>query len=217
MKFKYLFIELCLIIAFFALPPVMVKTVSITSSANYFTWTLVFQALLAVLLDIQHHKFIKTDDKKLLYFGYFYHFALILGILMLVYAFFQLIAIIFPSVIKTASIIPFVKPHGFVQWVLFLLNLLIASYYEEVIYRQFLPCAIRFIPGKKKIIEVTAEVLSLLLFALGHRYLGYMAVINALICGSALRYCCYKTGSVYTGMISHFIYNLFLYILFFYA
>src|SRR5574344_888426 len=54
-----------------------------------------------------------------------------------------------------------------------------AAFYEEVLYRQYLPETMKALTGKK--FPLLCEAAVLILFAAGHRYLGFFAVVNAAI------------------------------------
>ncbi len=92
------------------------------------------------------------------------------------------------------------------------------AFYEENMYRNYLQGLIsKFLenmvksPIKEKFRFFVAEILSLLLFAFGHLYMGIFAVLNALIAGIILRFLVIKTKSIFPSSIVHFIYNLTLY------
>ena len=51
------------------------------------------------------------------------------------------------------------------------------------------------------------EIITIILFALGHKYLGIFAVINACIACVILRICYIKTKNIFAGTIAHFMYN----------
>ena len=92
------------------------------------------------------------------------------------------------------------------------------AFYEETMYRNYLQGLIsKFLenmvksPIKEKFRFFVAEILSLLLFAFGHLYMGIFAVLNALIAGIILRFLVIKTKSIFPSSIVHFIYNLTLY------
>ena len=93
------------------------------------------------------------------------------------------------------------------------LTFLFSAFFEESIYRFFLPESLKdFFKTEKnpspKFIFVIIEVLTALLFAFSHRYAGLFSVINALFAHAALRICWKKTGSIYAGFTAHFIYNI---------
>ena len=93
------------------------------------------------------------------------------------------------------------------NYVFLLVNLFVGAFYEEVIYREFLPETLLSFTGERKIPGIIAECSCIIIFALSHRYLGLMAVINALLGGIALRICRRKSLSIWAGTAAHFLYN----------
>lgn len=112
-------------------------------------------------------------------------------------------------------------PSSFLGWINFFFGVIFAAFFEEVIYRFYLPRAFREIlqkrlTDKKKASEkmfdnqrlsVFCEGLALLLFGLGHIYLGILGFLNALVCGAALRLCMIKTKSLWIPFGIHAVYN----------
>lgn len=105
----------------------------------------------------------------------------------------------------------------------------ITAFYEEVLYRLYLPSTLMIIVNEllnrvlknaddskkdkcKKIGNLVIEITVILIFGFSHMYLGVISVINAIICGFVLRYCCVKNKTVITGAISHWLYNCFIFI-----
>lgn len=91
-----------------------------------------------------------------------------------------------------------------------ILKFCLAAFYEEVLYRLYLPEQLkRFLkntPNKITHIYIP-EVITIILFALGHAYLGIFAVINACIACVILRICYLKTQNIFASTIAHFMYN----------
>ena len=86
-------------------------------------------------------------------------------------------------------------------------NLAAGAFYEEVLYREFLPeTAILLGAGGR--LRIAAEVTVIAVFAFSHLYMGIPAVVNAALCGTVLRLCFVKTGSVAAGFLAHFTYNM---------
>jgi membrane protease YdiL (CAAX protease family) len=112
-------------------------------------------------------------------------------------------------------------PSSFLGWINFFFGVIFAAFFEEVIYRFYLPRVFREIlqkrlTAKKKTSEkmfdnqrlsVFCEGLALLLFGLGHIYLGILGFLNALVCGAALRLCMIKTKSLWIPFGIHAVYN----------
>ncbi|MCR4939391.1 MAG: CPBP family intramembrane metalloprotease [Treponemataceae bacterium] len=100
-----------------------------------------------------------------------------------------------------------IMPVGISETIYTVLCFSISALYEELLYRQFLPDeSLSMIPSKH--LRLPVEILIVLLFALGHIYLGIWAVMNAFVAGCLLRFFCVKTASFLSGFIAHFIYNL---------
>ncbi len=218
MKLRYIIAELLIVLVCLVVPPILVDKDTFQFSADYLTWTTIFELLLAVIFNIQHHKVFRTKTNKPSVIVYFYYLPLTLGILMIVYAFFQGIYIIFHDTLNQINSVQLQKPGTITQWLAFTASILIASAFEESLYRQFLPdCMCHILSDNKKFPRIMGELAIVTLFALGHKYLGLLAVANAFICGIVLRMCYLKTKSIYTGTIAHFIYNMTLYMFFFFV
>lgn len=103
-------------------------------------------------------------------------------------------------------------PSSLLGWINFFFGVIFAAFFEEVIYRFYLPRAFREILGKKlsqnnQRLSVFCEGLALLLFGLGHIYLGILGFLNALVCGAVLRLCMIKTKSLWIPFGIHAVYN----------
>ena len=59
-----------------------------------------------------------------------------------------------------------------------------------------------------------SETLSVIAFALSHRYLGLPSVVNAFFAGIMLRIYCKKSGTLWTNTAAHFAYNMLSLVLF---
>ena len=91
-----------------------------------------------------------------------------------------------------------------------ILKFCLAAFYEEVMYRLYLPEQLKrfFKNTQNKITQIyIPEIITIILFALGHKYLGIFAVINACIACVILRICYLKTKNIFAGTIAHFMYN----------
>ncbi|MCK9168960.1 MAG: CPBP family intramembrane metalloprotease [Treponema sp.] len=110
------------------------------------------------------------------------------------------------------SVIP-VRPASVVQYLYCILDFVAASFFEEVLYRLYLPDMLfRFISHISLPAFLSSEIISestvVIIFAFSHRYLGTASVINAAIACVILRICCKKSGSVWTNTTAHFAYNI---------
>lgn len=104
------------------------------------------------------------------------------------------------------------KPESSGQWIYCSMNFLFSSFYEEAVYRFFLPEALIWLTRNvkdRKMAIADCEIISMILFSLGHIYMGFFSVLNAALAYIILRYCFRKTGSLVPGTMAHFAYNLF--------
>ena len=105
-------------------------------------------------------------------------------------------------------------PSGALGAMNFILGVCAAAFFEEVIYRFFLPSAfLEILKNREKAgnrrLWLFCEGISVLLFAAGHLYLGVFGFLNALVCGIALRVCMKKTESLWIPFGVHAAYNFF--------
>lgn len=103
------------------------------------------------------------------------------------------------------------RPSTIIQWIFCLLNFLLAAFYEEIIYRFYLPDALLRIISRKSGSRARlylCEIFAGALFAAGHFYLGALAVVNAAGAHVVLRRCYKITGTIWCGVCAHFIYNV---------
>ena len=210
------FLEFFTILAFFVLPPIFVH-----SSANIIQFTFL-QVLIYGFLGI--YCFIR--GKNLVTENIFYsqentkkistQHLLALSIIILIFLFsngylWKIIARLNQEKIQLQKSVF----YQFFQ----IFGILVYAFYEETMYRYFLPTSI----GKNlsiisksenppKWIFALSEIIALLLFSFGHLYMGIFAVLNGFFAGIALRFLVWKTKSVFPSTIIHFIYNLVLYL-----
>ena len=105
--------------------------------------------------------------------------------------------------------IPF--PSDKKEIVFCVLTFLFSAFFEELIFRFYLPAAFKGILEKIHTGEkfyLAAEIFTAVVFALCHRYMGFFSVINALFAHFLLRFCFKKSGSIFCSALTHFIYNI---------
>lgn len=113
-----------------------------------------------------------------------------------------------------------IMPDSAGGWLFCTAAFLLSAFYEEALYRAFLPETVSALLSgcllrnphraytKQRLCGFTAELFSAAVFALSHRYLGMIAVINAAGGHVILRACFKKTQSVVPGCAAHFFYNI---------
>lgn|SRR5574344_2583 len=222
MKKKYLWIEFAIVLIFLIIPPLTVLRMNQAISNFTISPALFVELLIAVLLDIQMHFMNQTESREntarspifiKLSWG-----AITFGCLILIFTLFEVLAYFFPTVIK--SNVESVIPNSALQWISCVVILSIGAYYEESLYRQFIPDMACLLleskvtkPRTGKYVRAGIEISTVLLFAFAHRYLGVVGILNALLCGTILRLCTIKTGSIYTSTTIHFLYNICMFLL----
>ena len=212
MKKKYIFLQFALVFLFFVLPPLLISGTQVQTPVGTLSWMIAVEALLALVLEIQQRKLFtkKTDSPVTQRFIYSLSFGTItLGLLMLSFAALQAISIVFPSLFRQNTVVA--RPETVPELLCVLLTFAVSAFYEEVLYRQYVPFVALYAAGNVKPLRLISEIVCVLVFAFSHRYLGWSAVINAFICGIILRWCYVKTQSVIPGSIAHFVYNVTVY------
>ena len=216
MKKKYLLIEFLIILLFLIIPPILVgkneSEGAIIAAGGTFSLQILFQAIVALFLHFQfslviapNSDFDASDDKKERAKRFFLGlawWAITLGLLMISEAAFTAVSILFKIEGSNIGSIP----KDAVSRSIFFANLIVGACYEEVVYREFLPETLSKLIEKKKF-EIPLELICVALFALAHRYLGIVAVLNAFVCGIILRLCYKKSMGIWTGIYAHLAYN----------
>lgn len=210
MKKRYILIEFLLVLAFLAVPPVFVSHGTGLSQAGTFNASVLYQLLISVILFFQFLKLKPAEKSKAKIFRFLFHGTITLGILMIIFALMQSIELLFSNEeMKSQNFMPDVD--GPLSILFLTLAVVCGAFYEEVLYRQFLPEFMALIAGEKinrKLVFYGTEFLALLLFAFAHRYQGWISVVNSFLCGTVLRLCYKKTSSVLPGAAAHAVYNL---------
>lgn len=206
MKRHYKIIEFAIVFLFLVLPPVFAINIENTEFIFKLTPFLLCQAVIAFLLDMQTKETeIKKDSFHLI--NILSEGAITLGSLFLIYALLQALFYFVPSLAQKSSG-KIVSPSNAAEYIVCIITVIISAYYEEILYRQYLPFVIYdFIKTEKKPVLIF-EIFPVAFFSAAHLYLGLPGVLNALLSGFVLRRCRIKTNSVYTGTVVHIIYNL---------
>ena len=117
-------------------------------------------------------------------------------------------AALFPSLVNPVDID---VPDTFVLWVNAVTGFLLSAVSEELIYRYLVPDILIKLSSRKCIKKwkiILCEILSALIFAIPHYYLGLFGVINAFICQFLLRFFYRKYKTLIPLIAGHFLYNL---------
>lgn len=231
MKLKYLSFEFLLIFLCLILPPLFTPA-SAVHAAPRFGWAGAQSLVLAVLLALQLHHIMPPAEssalpdampvalcrKKSPLFQCIATATVSFGILMLIYAAVELGGLTVMRLLQRGELPAAERTvTGVRQWLSAATALAAGAFYEECLYRAFLPdVSLLLLAGTReafflrheKVLTAVTEGICALLFAFSHRYLGIPAVINALLCGIVLRRCYTKTGRILCGTAAHCCYNL---------
>lgn len=221
MKRHYLWAEFAIVFIFLILPPLFVNRGATAGNAFVFTPLIFVQFAIAMFLDIENRLIKKERDaiaqsRKSRFADLIQKLswsAITFGSLLLIFAAFQLLSFLVPSIQNSNGVQSMSLPRNIGEWLLCVCMLAVGSYYEEMLYRLFMPEMLLHLMPDKKGMRVCIEIVCVVLFGMAHRYLGWAGVANAVLCGASLRLCYVKTGSIYTGTAVHFSYNLMMYLL----
>ena len=221
-KSAFSFFVFLYVLLYFVIPPVVVQFFSERQEvllARY-PFPVFFNGIIAFFIyifSIKGRIFDRAiEHEKQPFFVYSSSALVCFGILCLSSVIFEGIAYFFKT---GGGIQKVVFPSSVLGWSNFFSGVIAASFFEEVIYRFYLPRAFheiferrlqRYSSNENTInqrLSVFCEGLALLLFGLGHLYLGLLGFLNALLCGSALRFCMIKTKSVWIPFGIHALYN----------
>lgn len=235
MKKTLLVLEFILIFLVLLLPPVFVKSSGgIISAADFSLRPALVEALIALVLLLQNRLLARGEKSREEHgaaaeagsdgespgAGRFRRMVsfmrwtpLTLGILLIQYAVLEALYVFFPGIMPDAMELSAAGGSP-AAWARLMVTFLCASFFEEVLYREYLPGSLMFFfnagvaSGRKKaVLRLVLELAGIVIFALAHRYLGALGVINALISAVVLRTCYLRTGSVFAGWTAHFLYN----------
>ena len=117
-------------------------------------------------------------------------------------SFLQLLLFLLGRNVTTIRLLP---PRSFWEWVNCIAGTLAAAFFEEALFRWYLPDALKKLLPQK--LHAGSECAVVLLFALSHRYLGLAGMANALLSGIALRRCAIRTGGIKSSWCAHAAYN----------
>ena len=216
MKTKYILAEFVLVFLFLAVPPLLVSDGNPAALSGSFSPVVAVQAAIALALDIQericnatgtaHRQNIHSINNRFAAMVTVLKWLpLTFGLLLVTYAAMQTLALLCRTQAAPLPALP-ATPGGVAMLVL---SLAVGAYYEEVLYRQYMPQTLLGLLESRPRLSALCECIPIFVFALSHRYLGSLSVANALCCGAVLRVCKKKTGSVYTGTAAHAAYNTF--------
>ncbi len=214
-KSFYFFTVFIYVLCFLVIPPIFFQF-SVEQNAvfvaSYPASTFLLGVMAFLLYFFSRKGFVFYENVPSLkknHFIYFSNAFISFGLLCMISVIFESVSFLFKidGGIKKVSF-----PDSPLLFLNFFLGLSSAAFFEEVIYRFYLPKAffeicMKFFSLKNKKTLFACEALSLIFFALPHFYLGFLGVLNAFFCGLVLRVCMIKTQSIWISFSVHFAYN----------
>lgn len=210
----------CAIFLLFILPSLCFTNNSVDSN-TIFNWTFPFLSLIlsifSIILYVYKKDSYKDVYKKIPVSFFIFYFVIFFATIALGFLLCNSFIFNFISSLRNNNQIQIIKPQTFFEWICCVLNFIFAAFYEEIIYRFYLPDASKnlfvfFIKNDnnktKKTISIICEIITLLIFSFSHLYLGIFSVFNAAIGHIILRACYCKSKNIYSSFIAHAAYNI---------
>ena len=231
MQKRFYSTEFLIILLFFALPPIVFPPALSESRFLHFSWITFALALAAGGLFWQMKILSASDEEKknkdeepegenkntrrLRFFLQQGESLITFGGLLVCSGLCEVISRFLLHEEKSLSTI---SPENIWGWINALAGIICAAFYEEVLYRMYLPDMAKKLltkqhntekpeDGRRKKIAWVCEIAAVILFALAHRYAGWLSVVNAAAGGILLRRCYIKTTSLWTNLTAHVLYN----------
>ena len=207
------------ILCFFLIPPFFSPHIS-GNNSPFLQWSFPFQqiiyAILSFFLYFIYKKRITKENEnkinKIFRFPLIFTFS-VLFFIQLIFKFISMSKTVFSQ--NHNTIIPQINvllPDSFITWLFCILNFLFSAFFEEVIYRFYLPMSLHSFFSQKsqenKAVFILFEVICSLFFAFSHLYLGFLSVLNAFFAHLVLRTSFLISKNIYCNTAAHFFYNV---------
>ncbi len=235
MKKKYLFLdffEFFAVFFIFVAPSLLVEhDTAINLDLSYDFFTVFIRILLSIYLVLRLiDEGILTNNNQITIKRNKIPQYIAQGIL--VYIIIVCIALVFSFLAKFINIrvaeLTAIPPQGFLAWAWFLFSIIVLACFEEVLFRLYLPLKLRnivfsFFQNKvlstrsQKIITLILECIIISFFAIGHCYLGVVAMITAFFSGVVFRIAIIKYKNIFPTCTAHAINNIVSFIVVFYT
>ena len=210
---------------FFVIPPLFVNTPSVQHiDFTLFSVQNLSHFVIAIFIFVFYKKSVENDEKfttKILkYLIYFVViFILLFGISFICNFSAQKLLNSENSFVNSQVFVE--NPQGFFDFLICIFNLLFAAFFEEVIYRFYIPFGIKNFLFRKvfdenqsksytifeKSILLFIEIVTMLIFSFSHKYLGIFSVVNAAVAHLVLRFSFIRSKSLIPSTLAHFFYN----------
>ncbi|MBO4403852.1 MAG: CPBP family intramembrane metalloprotease [Treponema sp.] len=206
MKKTYLILEFTVVFIFLVLPPLTaVSSPAYMDALASFHFPSVIKLFIALILFFQF-RFLSGKRCEINNYRKIFYFMLSTGLLFL--------SLSASSALKfflgeTENLSPFKQTPLVIPGGLFIVfNFFCAAFYEEVLYRLFLPETLIMLIQENKAARVLFECSVIVLFAFSHKAAGISGVVHTFISASVLRFCTVKTGGILIPSAAHFLHNL---------
>ena len=210
---------------FFVIPPLFVNAPSVQHiDFTLFSVQNLSHFVIAIFIFVFYKKSVENDEKfttKILkYLIYFFViFILLFGISFICNFSAQKLLNSENSFVNSQVFVE--NPQGFFDFLICIFNLLFAAFFEEVIYRFYIPFGIKNFLFRKvfdenqsksytifeKSILLFIEIVTMLIFSFSHKYLGIFSVVNAAVAHLVLRFSFIRSKSLIPSTLAHFFYN----------
>lgn len=210
---------------FFVIPPLFVNAPSVQHiDFTLFSVQNFSHFVIAVFIFVFYKKLVENDEqistKILKYLIYFVViFILLFGISFICNFSAQKLLNSENSFVNSQVFVEI--PQGFFDFLICIFNLLFAAFFEEVIYRFYIPFGIKNFLFRKvfdenqsksytifeKSILLFIEIVTMLIFSFSHKYLGIFSVVNAAVAHLVLRFSFIRSKSLIPSTLAHFFYN----------
>lgn len=210
---------------FFVIPPLFVNAPSVQHiDFTFFSVQNFAHFVIAFFIFLFYKKSVENDEKlssKILKYSIFFViiFILLFGISFICNFSAQKFLDNENSLINSEVFVEI--PQGFFDFLICIFNLMFAAFFEEVIYRFYLPFGIKNLLFRKffyenqnksytvfeKSILLFIEIVAMLIFSFSHRYLGIFSVVNAAVAHLVLRFSFIRSKSLIPSTLAHFFYN----------
>ena len=208
-----------LILTFFLIPPFFSPQIS-ESNSPFLKWTFPSRQLIYAVFSFSLYFFYKkkfqNDEEKEINRLFRFPLLFTFSVLFFIQLIFKFISISKNGLSQNHNFlneqVKVMLPDSFATWSFCILNFIFSGFFEEVIYRFYLPLILHsfFTRNSKenKAVFVLVEVVCCLFFAFSHLYLGFLSVLNAFFAHLVLRLSFMISRNIYCNTAAHFLYNV---------
>lgn len=202
-QFFYIIIEFFIILIFFTIIPIFLTSESNTQ-LNFSIYDIFYYGILSLMLYFLPLLIGKTNqtDKNHKYTNKIIISIVVLIMMLLIQ---YLLSILEKKVVNNIIVYPKINFS-----ILIFFTIFVRAVFEEILFRYyFIKRKIYFIQlCPNKILDISLEIIFILLFGFCHINMGFFSVINGIFAGLLLRFLYKFCNKIYFNIFIHFIYNL---------